>query len=169
MVIDALPYPNTPQKLAEKYFGKVYLHYYQQDRKSLGVVRWDGKLVRSDRTKIFDAVVAEINSGDLTYQLTTTQLEDYIYHWEQMYRTLRETPLGVVKPSWATIENRPDHYAHATILWRVALEKTMGYGGIIKTALPGNKGGNHPYVSQDGTVRALDLGGVVKRAKERIK
>ena len=82
MVIDALPYPNTPQRLAEAYSGKVFLHYYQPDRKQLGVIRWDGKVVKSDRTKIFDAVVAEVNSGDVTFNMTATELEEYIRHWE---------------------------------------------------------------------------------------
>ncbi len=167
MVIDALPYPNTPQKLVEKYSGKVFLHYYQQDRKKLGVVRWDGKVVRSDRTKVIDAVVAEINSGDLTYNMTSAGLEEYIHHWEQLYRQLKATPQGIVKPTWETIENRPDHYAHATVLWRIALEKTMSFGGIVRSPVPGDKKGTHPVVTQEGTVKALDLDDVIKRAKKR--
>lgn len=167
MVIDALPYPNTPQKLAEAYVGKVYIHYYQQDRKQIGIVRWDGKTVRSDRTKVFDAIVAEINAGDLTFNMTTTQLEDYIHHWEQVYRMLKETPLGTMKPKWETIENKPDHYAHATILWRIALEKTLSFGGIVRAPAPGDKKGKHPVVTQEGTVKALDLQDVIRRAKKR--
>ena len=167
MVIDALPYPNTPQKLAEKYPGKVYLHYYQQDRKQIGVVRWDSRTVRSDRTKIFDAMVAEINARDVTFNLTATEMEEYINHWEQVYRVIEETPLGTMKPKWKTIENRPDHYAHATILWRIALEKTMAFGGVVRSPRPGDKGGEHPVVSQDGTVKALDLQEVMRKAKKR--
>ena len=167
MVIDALPYPNTPQKLAEKYPGKVYLHYYQQDRKQIGVVRWDSRTVRSDCTKIFDAMVAEINARDVTFNLTATEMEEYINHWEQVYRVIEETPLGTMKPKWKTIENRPDHYAHATILWRIALEKTMSFGGIVRSPQPGDKGGEHPVVSQDGTVKALDLQEVIKKAEKR--
>jgi len=167
MVIDALPYPNTPSKLAEKYAGKVYLHYYQMDRKGIDFVKWEERSVKSDRTKIIDAVVAEIRAGDVTFNLTTTQLEDYIYHWTQLYRTTTETNLGVLRPVWKTIENRPDHYAHATILWRVAMEKTMGFSGIVRAPDPGDKTGQHPVVTQDGRVRALDLEGAVERAKRR--
>ena len=167
MVIDALPYPNTPQKLTEKYPGKVYLHYYQQDRKSVGIIRWDGRAVRSDRTKIIDAVVAEINSADLTFNMSQSELEEYIHHWEQIYRILEETPQGIIKPKWKTIENRPDHYAHATVLWRVALEKTLSVGGIVKGPAPGSGKGGHPVVTRDGTVPALDMDDVIQRAKRK--
>jgi len=166
MVIDALPYPNTPRKLVEKYAGKVYLHYYQMDRKGIDFVKWDERSVKSDRTKIIDAVVAEIRAGDVTFNLTLTQLEDYIYQWTQLYRTTEETALGVLRPLWRTIENRPDHFAHATILWRVAMEKTMGFSGIVKAPTPGDRTGGHPYVSQSGTVPALDLDNVLEKAKK---
>ena len=167
MVIDALPYPNTPSKLAEKYSGKIFLHYYQQDTRKVGVVRWDGKTVRSDRTKVIDALVAEINSGDLTFNMTVTGLENYISHWEQLYRQLEETPLGTIKPTWKTIEGKDDHFAHATIYWRIALEKTMAYGGVVRSPRPGDNKGGHPVVTQDGTVKALDLDDVIKRARKR--
>jgi len=167
MVIDALPYPNTPSKLAEKYPGKVFLHYYQMDRKGIDFVKWSERSVKSDRTKIIDAVVAEIRAKDITFNLTLTQLEDYIYHWTQMYRTTMETNLGVLRPLWKTIEGRPDHFCHSSVLWRVAMEKTMGFSGIVKAPAPGDKMGQHPVVTQDGTVKALDLDDVVSRAKRR--
>ena len=73
----------------------------------------------------------------------------------------------MVKPKWKTIENRPDHFAHATVLWRVALEKTMSFGGVVRAPTPGDQKGKHPVVTQDGRVRALDLDDVVERAKKR--
>lgn len=167
MVIDSLPYPNTPQKLSEKYPGKVFVHYYQQDRKKSGIIRWDQRVVHSDRTKILDAVVAEINSQDITFNLTHHDLEDYIHHWEQLYRIIEETPQGNVRPKWETIENRPDHYAHATVYWRVAMEKTLSFGGIVKSPRPMYKGDEHPVVTREGTVKALDLNDVISRAKRR--
>ena len=137
------------------------------DRKGIDYVKWDQRSVKSDRTKIIDAVVAEIRAKDVTFQMTLTQLEDYAYHWTQLYRTTEETNLGVLKPVWKTIENRPDHYAHATILWRVAMEKTMGFGGIVKAPMPEDEKGQHPIVTQDGKVKALDLEKVVEKAKRR--
>ena len=169
MVIDALPYPNTQAKLAEKYPGKVFLHYFQQDKKNLGVIRWDGKVVKSDRTKIIDAVVAEINSQDVTYNMTNTALEDYIHHWEAMFRVIEKTPMGTMKPKWQTIEGRPDHFVFSTLLYRIALEKTMSFGGIIKSPQPrGSDEEGHPIINENLTVGALDLKDVLRRSQKKV-
>ena len=167
MVIDALPYPHTPNQLAETYPGRVYVHYYQQDKKNLGVIRWEQGAVKSDRTKIIDYVVAEINGGDVTYQMTERALEDYIAHWLNMYRIVVNTPQGIMKPKWETLEGKPDHFAHATVLWRIALEQTLGQGRIVNPPGPRRKGEQHPEINPDETVPALDLKDVVERASKR--
>jgi hypothetical protein len=166
MVIDALPYPMHPQKLAEKYSGKVYVHYYQEDKKNTGVIRWDQGLVKSDRTKIIDYVVAELNSHDIVFNLTEKDLEDYIKHWENMFRVVVDTPQGIRKPQWKTKEGFPDHFAHATILWRVALEQTLSVGKIISVKEPGEGKDSHPEIGPDETVPALDLEEVARKSGE---
>ena len=167
MVIDANPYPHMPQKLAEKYPGRVFIHYYQQDKNNLGIIRWEQSVVKSDRTKIIDHMIAEINSGDVTFNLTERQLEEYITHWLQMYRIISLTPQGILKPKWETIEGKPDHFAHATIFWRIALEQSLGQGGIVRPPGPtGSLNNCHPLVGVDSTVPALDLSKVVKRADQ---
>jgi len=170
MVIDANPYPHTPQQLASKYPGMVFIHYYQSDKKNMGVIRWDMSegVVKSDRTKILDHVVAEINSGDVTFNLTVKELEPYIYHWRQLFRMIKTMAGGMKKPSWETIEGRPDHYAHAHIYWRVALEQTLNQGGIVRAGTSKKKGLN-PTVGYDGTVPALDLKEVASRAALKNK
>lgn len=169
MVIDALPYPNYPRKLADKYPGKVFVHYYQPDRKRIGIIRWDQEgVVRSDRTKIIDSVVGDFNSRDITINMTERQLEDYIYHWEQLYRMIKLTPQGIRKPSWETIENKPDHFAHATIYWRVALEQTLSLGTIVSPVGPVRKGG-HPVIGPDLTVPSLNLEEVAKKQAKKKK
>jgi len=167
MVIDANPYPNTPKKLAEAYRGKVWIHYYIEDLKRLGIIRWGEHdkrgVVEADRTKIFDLVVAELNSQDITFNLTATELEEYITQWGQMYRTVEETTKGIRKAVWKTIEGRADHYAHATVYWRVALEKAALSGGIVKPP-PVRREGDHPEVDAEGNVPALDIREVIHRA-----
>ncbi len=167
MVMDANPYPNIPTKLAAKYPGKAYIHYYQQDKKQAGVIRWnyDEGVVVSDRTKVIDAVVAELNSRDITFNMTSKDLESYIYHWEQMYRIVTESAQGIMKPTWKKIENRPDDYGHATIYWRVALEQTIGVGGIVGTITETEE--THPIASPDQTVPALDLEKFAERAGKK--
>lgn len=168
MVIDALPYPEMPNKLAERYRGKVFVHYYNTDKKSTDVIRWDDNkpMVKSDRTKMIDSVVADINAKDIAYNLTPTALEQYIYHCEQIYRVIELTPQGIKKPKWKVIENRPDHYFHATVYWRIALEQTIGQGGIITVRRP-SRGKGHPEVSDDETVPALDLKDAARRAMKK--
>lgn len=169
MVIDALPYPNTPRKLADEYVGKIFLHYYQADRKGIGIIRWDQQVVRTDRTKVIDSVVGDIYSKDITFNMTVTELEELINHWGHVYRTIIETPQGISKPSWETIEGRDDHYAHATVLWRVALEQTIGQGGIVMPEGGIGRRRGHPIVGLDATVPALDLKEVAKRSGQKRK
>lgn len=169
MVTDALPYPNTPRKLVDKYPGKVFLHYYQPDRKKMGIIRWDQEgVVRSDRTKIIDSVVGDINAGDITINMGERQLEDFIDHWESIYRMIKLTPQGIKKPYWETKENKEDHFAHATIFWRIALEQTLGLGTIASPEGPRRKGG-HFAIQPDQTVPALDLEKVAEKLAKKRK
>ena len=167
MVIDANPYPNMPTRLANKYAGKVYLHYYQQDRKTEGTLRWDTRSVKSDRTKIIDYVVAELNSKDISFNLTEHDLEEYISHWSKIYRVIKETNIGTRKPEWETIENKADHFAHATVYWRIALEQTLGQGGVVRAPRPGRHLGRNPEVGSGGTVPALNLKEIAERTIKR--
>lgn len=166
MVIDALPYPNVPRTFAEKYPGKVYLHYYQPDKKTMGMVYWDHSenMVRTDRTKMFDFLVAEINAGDLKFNMTAPELEPMIYHWMQMYRTVEQDSFGVFQSRWKKIENQPDHFCHSLLLWRVALEQTIDAGGIIDTSERSSERRSRNFVSSpDKTVPALDLNEILDR------
>lgn len=167
MVIDANPYPTTPQKLAAKYPGRVFVHYYQSDKKSTDIIRWDQMVVKSDRTKIIDSVVSEINSKDLIFNLTENALEDYIAHWKNVYRIITDTPMGTKKPVWETISDKPDHFAHATVYWRIALEQTLGQGGIVSPSSPLKRTEQHPYVGPDSSVPALRINEVLERARAK--
>jgi len=174
MVIDANPYPVQPKRLATKYRGKVFLHYYVQDIKSIGTTRWGNKekqyIVESDRAKIIDQTVADLASGDMVFNLTATDLEEYITHWEVMYRAIITNARGIQVPTWKTIgeeagAKKPDHYAHATVLFKVALEKAGSRGGIIRPE-PAQRESEHPVISDEQTTAALDIRQVIERAKK---
>ncbi len=168
MVIDANPYPTVPKQLTEKYPGKAFIHYYVPDKNNSGTIKWDlaDRSVKSDRVKIIDFVVAEINSADLKFNMKLRELDEYIFHWIQLYRQVEMNNIGIMLPKWKTIENRPDHFAHATILWRVALEKTLSQGGILRQSQPGDKDGRSQTVSVDQTIPALDLKKVLDRVEQ---
>ena len=167
-VIDALPYPNVPQKLAQKYRGKVFVHYFDQDQKNTGIVKWgEGdklQVVRADRTKIIDLLVSEFVNKEITFNITLTQLEQYISDWTQLYRDIEENVQGIRKPVWKTIEGRRDHYAFATIYWRVALDKTFAGGAVIRTPSKRDRTRQAPVVSPEKTIPAISLEEVKQRA-----
>lgn len=146
-VIDSNPYPTPPLKLANKYVGKVFVHWYSDDTKLADIIQWgEGEKrtsVLSDRTKIIDAAVADINATDQLINLTLTELEnkEYIKQWQQLYRIIVEDDKGRRKAVWRTIGQetgvkKADHYAHATIYARIALTKTMLVSRIITTPKP---------------------------------
>ena len=171
MVIDANPYPNMPRKLAEKYPGYIFVHYfYTQEKKDIGIIDWGTgdkmKVVQSDRVKIIDLVVSEIINKDIIFNLTVTQLEQYIYDWCQLYRTIEENAKGVQKPVWLTIEGRRDHFCFSTIYWRIALEKTFATGGVITTPSH-KKQQEHPIINLDQTMKAIDPQKILERVRNR--
>lgn len=169
MVIDMMPYPNIPKRLIKRYPGKVFGHYFDQDRKMREVIRWGENdkqgIVYSDRTRIIDDVVAQILSQDIWFNLTITDLEEYILHWGQLYRTTEERSNGILVPVWDTIQGRADHFALSTIYWYIALQKTLTQGGVVLPNVRKKMEEQHPVINVDHTVSALNLSDVVRRSQ----
>jgi hypothetical protein len=147
MVIDSNPYPTPVNKLVAKYPGKIYAHFYDEDAKTDEIIRWLDKekagTVHSDRTKIIDAVVADINATDLLFNMILTDLEnhEYIKHWQRLYRIVVENDKGIRRGVWKTVgqetgTKKPDHKAHATILFKVAMQLTLTRGAVLTTPQP---------------------------------
>jgi len=136
-IIDANPYPDIPKKLAERYKGKVFIHYYKQDTKNLGITQWgDGDrrgVVYSDRTKLLDLVAGEINNHEMSIFIGERELEGLIYHAENMYRAIESNTKGIQKGVWLTKPNKPDHWLHCIAYWRVGVSKLASYSdsGIV--------------------------------------
>lgn len=165
MVCDANPYPTPVMTLVRKYQGKVFAHYYRDDKKEEQIIRWgDGDnagIVESDRTKIIDAVVADINSKDLLFNMSLTVLEneEYIKHWLNMYRIIVESDKGIRAPKWMTVGQdsggkKADHMAHATVLFKVAMQQTLSQGTVIQTPMikPKQQIDKAMYIRPDNTV-----------------
>lgn len=177
MVIDAMPDHVRPKKLAKKYPGKVFINYYDTQKKNVKTIEWgtgDNRIiVRTDRTKIFDEVVSDIHSQDVVFNLTATELDTYIKHWQNMYRAIDENVDGVQTAKWKTKgeetgTKKPDHFAHATVYFKIALSKTASHGGIVKPDRP-KKEKENPTVSPNNTVPGLNLKSVIERASKRRK
>lgn len=174
-VCDLNPYPNTPRQLANKYSGRFFTNSFVQEQKDLQVIKW-GKSDRrgtviSDRTKIIDMVVSELVNQEIQFNLTLTDLEQYIYDWGQLYRTVETSTNGIQKAVWKTIEGRRDHYAFATLYWRIALEKMFASGAVVRTPQKRQNSivRSSVAVSDEGTVPAVNLKNVIAKTIAKHK
>lgn len=125
-IIDALPDFTVPEQLSRKYPGKVFVHYYSPDNSSsMDITRrkegTDFGVLQSDRTKLFDALAADITSSKIKFFQMPKDLEDLIYHCEQAYRIVEPDTRGIMKARWETKVNRPDHWLHALAYYKVGL------------------------------------------------
>lgn len=161
-VIDAGPEFTIPHRFTQKYPGKVFINYYIHDSKSIDpIIRKEGTeagVINSDRTKLFDMLAAEITSGSLRFFQPPTALEELIYHFEQMYRVVENDTRGIPHAKWETKDNRPDHFAHATAYYRVALSLMLRSGEVGGVRLAPPKTDKHSFfVQPDDTVKVKDV------------
>lgn len=170
MVIDPNPYPTIPKRLVEKYPGRVFINYYNLDRKTMKVAEFMQKtnygIIRSDRTRIMDFVANSIIEKSIQFALKTSEMEEYVEHWENTYRVIEEDNNGVERGKWLHKEGKPDHLVHATVYYRLALEVIMSTGfGEIVTAKTPNQPTEAPVVV-DNTVPGVDIS---KAAEDTLK
>lgn len=149
MVIDPNPYPLIPKRLCAKYAGKVFINYYGEDTKYNETVIWgkgdSSHIVKSDRTKIIDAVVADIMATDVVFNMVESQLETYISHWKNSFRVIETNEKGGQKPVWKD-NGKPDHFVHAHVYAKIAMLKTLVSGSVTKTLPPASQKKNSAVV-----------------------
>ena len=158
-VIDALPDLTEPRKLREKYPGRVYLNYYAKDRKTEKFIRWgkgeeEGN-IQTDRNKMMQMVIDEFADGRVPLQGSSEDWQEYYGHWKTLYRTEEKDALGNPWFIWETSTGN-DHWCHATLLWRVGMDRfakqhssivTPDSKGMFKYGSPIELDGTHsPYV-----------------------
>lgn len=169
-VIDALPDFTVPEQLARKYPGRVFVHYYTHDSKSIDVVnRKEGAefgVLQSDRTKLFDMLAGEIAAQKVRFYQQFTELKGkegkgLIYHAGNIYRIIVTDPKGIQRARWEKKENKPDHWAHALAYWRVGKSQmltTNEVGGVRPSGNVPQK--TAPRVRPDGTVPVAEAMGI---------
>lgn len=152
-VIDALPDFTVPEQLAKKYPGKVFVHYYSPDNtQSMDISRrkegTDFGVLQSDRTKLMDALAAEIVGQKIKFFQNPKDLEELIYHCEQVYRIVEPDTRGIMKARWETKVNRPDHWLHALAYYRVGLAFQIrdGEAGGV-TSVSRRRGSAYPVIN----------------------
>lgn len=172
LVCDANPHPTPVKKLVDKYRGKVWMCYYK-DTKDTSIINWgEGEkagVVYADRTKIIDSIVADFRSKDQLFNMTLTELDnaDYIKHWLNMYRIVEENSRGVQRVVWTHDEGKPEHYAHATGYFKMALQKTMITGEVVTSPSPNQEDKPVTILPGNKMENELDLNELVNAADDK--
>jgi len=175
-VIDALPDLTEPRKLREKYPGRVFLVHYARDRKTMEFWRWgkneESGNVNVDRNRTIQLVIDEFADRRIPLQGTQDDWADYYRHWDDIYRVneMEEAKQAGNKNYVYTMPFRwdtktgMDHWVHATVYWRVGMDKFSIQGGILK-AQPDYSFPSAPTVSPDLTIPASDPKKIFKFTK----
>ena len=127
-VFDAMPDITEPRKLQQKYLGIVWLSYFKKEIRKADYIKWDRAThtVYSDRGKMLGLLVDEFSDKKIRFQMKPNDLELYIKHWQRVYKRKEKNNLGIEEEIWDS--DGEDHFAFATIYWRLALEKIGGGG-----------------------------------------
>lgn len=133
-VIDALPDLTEPRRLREKYPGRVFLCHYARDRKTFQIIRW-GKgeelgNVTVDRNRMMQMTIDDFANKKIPLQGTQDDWAEYESHWATLYKVTELDTLGVPVSVWET-SNGMDHFCHATLYWRVGMDRFKNDGGKI--------------------------------------
>jgi hypothetical protein len=167
MVIDPNPYPTTPKSLVDKYPGSTFICYFKEDTKNLGMVQWGNKekagVVYADRTKILDLIAQEINDIKVILRETPTKLEDYITHWDNLYRATVEEEDGRQVSRWFKKAGKMSDYPFAHAYYRIALSRLMNGVGESSYVEP-QQGRSAVMATDEGY--AVDLSSDLNNAYE---
>lgn len=135
VVIDAQPERREAIKLAQKYPYKVFVCYYIDDPKRPAGkehLHWKDSegIVTAERTMTIDEVVQRFLRKDINvyldskhplYKHSKRKKSTFVEHWESMYTTEKIDNHGNLVRRWD--HSGPDHFAHATNYWNMAVSK----------------------------------------------
>lgn len=113
------------RKLQAKYPGRVYLCYYRRDKSGKEMIKWGSGVeygtVVVDRNRMIQITVEHLrDKGRVTLNGSQTDWKEFASHFGNIYRTVKETPLGA---EYIWERNGPDHFVHALVYGLVGLDK----------------------------------------------
>ena len=129
IIMDAGPERTWAEEFKKKY-PKCHLVFYRKDKPKAPVVVWGGEsgskedkknwgYIWADRNRAIDAVIFDIQSGNVLFNITREDLEKYIKQWETLRRIEELTPLNTKTYKWETTTGMA-HWVHATVYWWMA-------------------------------------------------
>jgi len=133
-VFDALPDLTEPRKLQQKYLGIIWLSYFKKEIRKAEFVKWDknSHTVYSDRGKMLGLVINELVDRKIRFQMKLEELEEYIKHWNSVYKIKKEDSMGIEQEIWET--DGENHLVMATIYWKLALMLEGGETEVLDYA-----------------------------------
>ena len=138
-VIDALPDLTEPRRLREKYPGRVFLCHYARDRKTFQIIRWgkgeEAGNVTVDRNRGLQMVIDDFANKAIPLQGTQDDWAEFASHWDTLYKIFEPDTLGVPQFKWESSSGL-DHFCHASLYWRVGMDRFKNDGGKIFTSEP---------------------------------
>ena len=113
------------RQFAETNIGKVFLCFFDADRKSMQLIRWGegneyGK-VNVDRNRLIQLVVDEMTDGRIPLIGTLEKWWNMWLHWAAMYRLIEEDAQGNLKYIWH--RNNRNDWAIAMCYFRVGIDR----------------------------------------------
>ncbi len=147
------------RQFAENNPGRVFLCYFQQDKKSMQLIKWGEKdeygMVRVDRNRLIQLVVDEMNDKRIPLQGTLEKWWNLWLHWQFMYRTIGEDRVGNLTYVWECDKSaHRNDYALAQCYWRVGIDRFAenqsyfeGGKNPLSELIP-----DAPYRQEDGTM-----------------
>lgn len=119
LVIDAMPDISVPRALvAESWLGRVLAAYFVTGfgpkTLSLSEVDEEDGVIKIARTRAFDEMVREINTGGVEFLRDHPELELFIAHLSRLRRVTEEGLEGQEKAKWVSTSDE-NHYALATL------------------------------------------------------
>lgn len=125
MVIDQGGDIIGPRKLREKYPGRVFLCFFQEDKKSMQIIRWGendelGRVI-ADRNRLLQLTIDELSDKRIKIHGTKEDWKPLITHFSHIYRTVEEDAQGVKKYKWHRSDR--DDFVLALAYWRVGMDK----------------------------------------------
>lgn len=138
---------NPMRVLQSEFPGRVFLAFYQKDKKNIDVIKWGegseyGKVI-IDRNRYIQLVVGYLKEGKrIRLNGSPEEWKEYADHWANMYREkiVIKNQQGKDDKSLYGAEyiwkrRGPDHWAHATIYALVGMEK---YGQSLASVSSNN-------------------------------
>lgn len=127
-----------PRQLQQEYPGRVFLCFYQKDRKTVEIVRWGDNQeywkVQVDRNRMITLMVEQLRDiGRVRINGTPDEWADFASHFGNIYRekiSSQDSPerddKSLYGAQYVWKRNGADHYAHALLYALVGLQR---YGG----------------------------------------